>query len=78
MKKITVNGKYKEAIKMYRTLRGEMFKSGITIKQLARQIGVSEKTIRNKLSGLTQFTWGEALAIKKIVNPSLNLEELFK
>lgn len=62
---------------MYSVLRVEMYRAGITIKSLAERIGVSEKTMRNKISGDTPFTWPEALAVKKIVNPKMDMETLF-
>ena len=63
---------------MYSFLRGEMIRAGISIVALAVQIGVSEKTMRNKLKGYTDFTWPEAMAIRKIVSPNTSMEELFK
>ena len=63
---------------MYSFLRGEMFKSGISIVSLSKEIGVSEKTLRNKIKGETDFTWPEAKTIRKIVNPNMSMEELFK
>jgi hypothetical protein len=33
--------------------------------------------MRNKISGDTPFTWPEALAVKKIVNPKMDMETLF-
>lgn len=62
---------------MYSFLRGEMYRAGITIAALASQIGVSEKTMRNKISGETPFTWPEALAVRRIVSPLKSMEELF-
>ena len=62
---------------MHSFLRGEMIKAKITITALADQIGVTEKTLRNKINGDTDFTWPEALAIRKIVNPKLSIEKLF-
>lgn len=62
---------------MYSFLRGEMYRVGITISALASQIGVSEKTMRNKISGETPFTWPEALAVRRIVSPEKSMEELF-
>lgn len=62
---------------MYSYLRGQMIKAGISIVQLSRDIGVSEKTLRNKLNGETEFTWMEVQAIHRIVNPSLSIDELF-
>lgn len=63
---------------MYSFLRGEMIRTGYPIVKLAQTIGISEKSMRNKLKGETGFTWEEAKAIHKIINPSLSMEELFK
>lgn len=63
---------------MYRVLRGEMVKAGISVAKLAEKIGISEKSLRNKLNGTTDFTWPEAKTIRKIVNPNADMEELFK
>ena len=62
---------------MYSFLRGEMYKKGVTITSLAAKIGVSEKTMRNKISGETDFTWTEALAVRKFVSPEVSMEDLF-
>ena len=63
---------------MYRFLRAEMVKSNIPVYKLAQEIGVAEKTLRNKLNGETDFTWQEALKVRRIVNPEMELEELFQ
>lgn len=63
---------------MYSFLRGEMIKANITITSLAQKIGVTEKTMRNKINGDTDFTWTEALKVRDIVNPSLKMEKLFQ
>lgn len=63
---------------MFRVLRGEMLKTGITITELASRIGVAEKTLRNKINGDTEFTWSEVCKIHKIVNPQMSKEELFR
>lgn len=55
-----------------------MVRANITIASLARQIGVTEKTLRNKLNGETDFTWPEALAIRRLVNPKVGIEEMFE
>lgn len=61
----------------YRNLRAEMARANITVAILAPKIGVSEKTLRNKLNGKTDFTWPEALAIRRLVNPEVGIEEMF-
>lgn len=63
---------------MYRVLRGEMVKAGLSVAKLAEKIGVAEKTLRNKLNGETDFTFPEAKTIRNQVNPKMSLEELFK
>lgn len=63
---------------MYRNLKGEMVKADITIKDLAFKIGITERSLRNKINGDTSFSWNEVLEIRKIVSPSMELEELFK
>ena len=62
---------------MYRVLRGEMVKKNITILQLAAEIGVSEKTLRNKIHGDTEFTWPEVCRIHRLINPNMSKDELF-
>lgn len=63
---------------MFRVLRGEMVKADLTIAQLADRIEISEKSLRNKMNGVTEFTWSEVLIIRKIIAPTMSLEELFK
>lgn len=62
---------------LYRNLKGEMVKKDLTITKLAGLIGVTEKTLRNKINGDTEFTWSEVCSIHKIVNPKMPKEELF-
>ena len=63
---------------MYSFLRGEMYRQNITIKSLAEQIGISEKSLRNKLNGETDFTWPEAQAIRNIIDRGASVEVLFR
>lgn len=62
---------------MHSVLRVAIKKSGKTITKLASEIGISEKTLRNKLDGVTDFTWTEAQAIRNIVSPESQIEDLF-
>ncbi len=62
---------------MHRVLRGEMVKANITIAKLARLIGVTEKTLRNKINGDTNFTLPEAITIRKLIKSKMSLEDLF-
>ena len=45
---------------------------------LQKLLDVSEKTIRNKISGATDFTWGEVRKIRNTFFPDDDFEELFK
>ena len=62
---------------MHNMLRIEMMKKNKTIKQLALEIGVSEKTLRTKIKGGTDFTLPEAQTIRRILETDLTLDELF-
>lgn len=63
---------------MHRILKSEMVKVNISVKDLAFKIGITERSLRNKINGVTEFSWSEVLKIKNIVAPNLSLEELFK
>ena len=41
-------------------------------------LGVSEKTVRNKLSGETDFTWGEVREIRNKFFPKDDFNKLFE
>ena len=62
---------------MHSVLRVAIKRAGITISRLAAELGISEKTLRNKLDGVTDFTWPEAQAIRNIVSPDSEIEDLF-
>lgn len=63
---------------MYLRLKYEIQRAGYTIETFAPRIGVVEKTLRNKINEVTDFTWLECLAIRKELKTELPLEELFK
>ena len=63
---------------MYRILKAEMVRANISVKSLAFDLGITEKSLRNKINGKTEFLWSEVVRIRKIVSPSMPLEELFK
>lgn len=63
---------------MYRVLRAEMVRAGISVKGLALQIGITERSLRNKINGKTEFFWSEVLKIRNAVAPNMPLEELFQ
>lgn len=62
---------------MFECLKREMLTQKISIHQLSEKVGVTEKTLRNKINGITDFTWPEVLKIRNLVASHLHLEELF-
>lgn len=58
-------------------LKAEMARYGIGQSDVQLVLGCSEKTIRNKLSGETQFSFPEARMIRDALFPGLKLEYLF-
>lgn len=55
-----------------------MYKANKSIKALASDLGISEKSLRNKLNGDTAFTWPEAQAIYKLLEPNKSIDEIFQ
>lgn len=51
---------------VYPTLVGEIAKRGIKKSAIADRLGISEKALYNKLSGVTSFTWNEVQSINKV------------
>ena len=41
-------------------------------------LNISEKSLRNKIKGSTEFSWSEVLRIRDLIDPTMSLEELFK
>lgn len=63
---------------MHRVLKAEMVRADISVKELALKIGKTERSLRNKINGITDFTITEALTIRLEVSPDMPLEELFR
>lgn len=63
---------------MYYRLKIELSRRGYTIEKFASMLSISEKSLRNKINGTTEFTWSEVLAIRDLIDPDMLLEELFK
>ena len=66
---------------MYRILKAEMARVNISIRQLSMKLDITERSLRNKLNGVTEFTLTESMVIKAIINETngtdITLEELF-
>ena len=61
---------------MYGNLRKELYMRSITMKDLAEHLGISTRTLQNKMNGKTDWTLTEALEVLNII-PGLTLEYLF-
>ncbi len=59
-------------------LEYRMNQENVSRSDLQKLLDVSEKTIRNKISGATDFTWGEVRKIRNTFFPDDDFEELFK
>lgn len=64
-------------IAYYPTLAAEIAKRGIKKIAIARQLGISERTLYNKLTGKAKFTWPEVLAINSCFFPDYDPTILF-
>lgn len=62
---------------MFPNLSAEMARYGITNKDLARVTGKTERTITDKISGRTDFTWPEIVTIRDELFPGISVEYLF-
>lgn len=62
---------------MYPNLMKELGRKHISNKAMAAIIGCSEKSVYNKVTGETDFTWKEIRAIKNDLLPEFELSYLF-
>ena len=62
---------------MLSNLRAALTMKNVSIVTLARLIGTTEKTVNNKINGITDFTLPEALLIKTNLFPEYDLCYLF-
>lgn len=63
---------------MRANLKAEMVRKGITIKDIVKLLNISEKTARNKINNVTQFTVDEALKLRAVFFPTLPFDYLFE
>lgn len=63
---------------MFPNLKAEIARKGYKEKDMAKKIGVSPRTLSNKITGRSDFTLSEMLAIKQNFFPDLSLEYLFQ
>lgn len=48
---------------MYYRLKFEISKRGYTIEKFASLLNISEKSLRNKINGATEFTWPDRKSV---------------
>lgn len=63
---------------MYRMLESRIVYKGISKKRLADGIHMNYNTLLAKMSGKVKFTLDEAVLIKKYLDESIPIEELFE
>jgi len=62
---------------LLRNLQAAMALKKVSALALARLIGTTEKTVNNKINGVTDFTMPEAVLIKTEIFPEYDLCYLF-
>lgn len=67
----------RKSVVKYKLLEMEMIRTGITKRELADRIGMRYDTLCSKMRGKTPFCGGEAVLIKRTLESSYPLEELF-
>ena len=63
---------------MYPNVEAEMARARMTRTKMARQMGITLGTLSLKLSGNSDFTFPEAIKIKKLLKVDIPIEELFE
>ena len=61
----------------YPNLTKAMADREIRLRTIAESIGITDRTLRNKLTGATDFTWKEVCTIQACFFPERTKEELF-
>ena len=61
----------------YPVFAGKIAERGIAKTKMAEAIGVSNRTFRNKMEGITSFTWDEVCVIQERFFPDMQLKDLF-
>ncbi len=60
-----------------RNLSAEMARYGVTNADIQRLLSCTDKTVRNKIGGMSEFSISEAFKIRDTFFPSLRVEYLF-
>ena len=60
-----------------RNLSAEMARYGVTNADIQKLLSCTDKTVRNKIGGMSEFSISEAFKIRDTFFPSLRVEYLF-
>lgn len=60
-----------------KNLQAEMSRYGVSISDIQSLLGCSERTVKNKLYGKTDFTFPECISIRNAFFNGIRLEYLF-
>lgn len=63
--------------KVLRNLYAEMIRRDVSIRDIEEIIGKSRRTARDKIKGVTPFTFPEAQKIRKSLFPDIPIDYLF-
>lgn len=62
---------------MFRNLRQALAEKKITMKAYAEFLEITEKTLQNKMNGITEFTYAEVERTSKFLLPQYKIDYLF-
>ena len=62
---------------MYKNLRLALMSKNITMKAFSEFLGITEKTLQNKMNGVTEFTYDEVERTSRFLFPEYRIEYLF-
>lgn len=62
----------------YKNLIGEIAIAHLNYVDIAKELGITRDTLRNKLSGKTAFNIDEAITLKSKFFPGKSFEQLFE
>lgn len=63
---------------MHNNLLAEMARKSVTVSDLAKILKCSDRTVKNKIAGITPFTYKEATTIRNTFFKKLDTEYLFE
>lgn len=65
-------------IRYYPVLEGKIVEYGYSKQAIADALGVTQRTLTNKINGLTEFTWDEVVKMQREFFPGIVKDDLMK